>query len=786
MYVAIGLAHTDRKKGIKRGLARSREKSSSKRVLVYFNCTSDSQQKMPHCSDDEGSELDTNNDVDWSSEETMTTSVKSKKQHSSKHKKHHRDDDDVGDGEERRKKKHKHKHHHHGEGGDDKKHKKHSSESKEGGDGDKKHKKHSSESKDSEEGGDGDKKHKKHSSESKEGGDGDKKHKKSHSRETKPDKEIQPAVKPKKEVSEADKPKKDATPSAESMSDAKKGAQPPTQPKKPKSPPVPKPPADELCISDKSGTDCDENDDADRCVATPGPAGGAKPSAGSSQRPPKAVPKKQDGFLTREAASAILSSCQLTQSEFHDFVCARSFDVFSGGMYRKFLVQSRLAKEAWAFNVQSSICKVQKLSKMMVCVVNSVKMAEQAAGQQQNNLGVVLSACLNSSTPPVSRQVNAVRQVLARCGTASPCSVETGVVRCSITGSPLEDQCIEVRAASKAPASASAPIATKEPSANHLLPPVVVHQDFEHFFNMLWFCSKIEHVVRHTGKCWMEDFHQLGGTSEDGGGAEEEEEGSDDAGDGEGAGEDENGAKMQAMCEKYSKDNEETISDMHAAFIYAYEYVLESVYAHPSMVAHAAKQAQETNAPTAAQKPQTQKNEATVKKSSATEATVKKSSATEATVKKSGATEATVKKSGAETTTKKSSAETTTKKSSTETTTKKSSTDVAPKKVSTDAAPKKVSTDAAPKKASTDAAPKKVSTDAAPKKASSGKETDEGGEPAKKASTSSDKAGEKKRSKPSADDDAKPKKRAKKPQDDQEVEAEGAISAMVAEDDGDC
>ncbi len=57
-------------------------------------------------------------------------------------------------------------------------------------------------------------------------------------------------------------------------------------------------------------------------------------------------------------------------------------------------------------------------------------------------------------------------------------------------------------------------------------PPVVVHPDLEHFFHMLWYSSKIEHVVRHMAKCWMEDFQSQSGAEDDrkDDGEEEEEE----------------------------------------------------------------------------------------------------------------------------------------------------------------------------------------------------------------------------------------------------------------------
>ena len=370
-------------------------------------------------------------------------------------------------------------------------------------------------------------------------------------------------------------------------------------------------------------------------------------------------PKKQDGFVTKEAAAALLSSCQLTRAEFHDFVCARSFDVFSGGMYRKFLVQSRAAKEAWAFNVQSSICKVQKLSKLMVCVLNSLKLADAECSRRGENadpsasssypsLGLAMGSCVNSSTPPVVRQVNAVRAAFARCCQRVEPVGGGVVVRCCVTGAVLDDQCVEVRACSKVSQHQQMLTSAKRkaedlstsgdedhqedsipgtmPPPHHplnpLQPPVVVHQDFEHFFSMLWFSGKIEHVVRHMAKCWMDDFQTLAsegggsaketGLEDNQGGAVENEaviycvgdkavgeethisrgDRMEEAANGSSA-DGENGLRMQGMCETYSKDNEELIAEMHAAFIYAYELVLESVYAHQSMVDFASRQRQQ-------------------------------------------------------------------------------------------------------------------------------------------------------------------------------------------------
>ena len=344
------------------------------------------------------------------------------------------------------------------------------------------------------------------------------------------------------------------------------------------------------------------------------------------------VPKKQDGFLTREAAQAMLSSCQLNASEFHDFVCARAFDVFSGGMYRKFLVQSRVAKETWAFNVQQSISKMQRMEKTIICVISSLGLAEQQAGSDshlsQTSVHAAVSACVSSSSPPVTKRVDVIRQAMTRHDQLS------SVIRCAATGIVLDDACIEVKAASRAPATVGggsdlrrATVNCEQPSIPSSNPaavfqlPVVVHPNFEHFFHMLWYCCKIEHVVRHTAKCWMEDFqHSSNFTAADisssssrggskltdgflasGGNNTSRNSSSDscesDVGDLGGTLHEDSGGssgsdtRVQEMCEQYSKDQEEVIQDMYAAFLYACEHVLESIYSHSSMVSFASASA---------------------------------------------------------------------------------------------------------------------------------------------------------------------------------------------------
>ncbi len=281
---------------------------------------------------------------------------------------------------------------------------------------------------------------------------------------------------------------------------------------------------------------CDAVPASKKAKSTPPPA-----SSSSSLTPPGAVtasssgarkpPRKQPSMLTHQAALSMASSCQLTSSEFHDFVCARSFDVISGGMYRKFLVQSRASKEDWAFKVQTSIGKVQKILKTLAGIVQTLRhvemqetewahIAPNAASRAivgKRPLSVTLHEVMNSTSPPVRKRVDSVRPYFAKL--TPPCLT----VCCVVTGVELDDECIELRACGKgvvSPAASFPASADGEDNAAGVVaaaggsggckqtvfhPPVVAHPALEHFFHMFWYCSKIEHVVRQMARSWMED-----------------------------------------------------------------------------------------------------------------------------------------------------------------------------------------------------------------------------------------------------------------------------------------
>lgn len=121
----------------------------------------------------------------------------------------------------------------------------------------------------------------------------------------------------------------------------------------------------------------------------------------------------------------------------------------------------------------------------------------------------------SSSCPPTVKKVEAVRAAFARHHqTCNGAAVGSGPIVCSVTGVALEDTCVELRGMYKVHNSSSRggvdegeedetsvqPIVPGSACAPVFEPPVVVHADLFHFFSMLWYCCKMEHIVRSLAR----------------------------------------------------------------------------------------------------------------------------------------------------------------------------------------------------------------------------------------------------------------------------------------------
>ena len=118
--------------------------------------------------------------------------------------------------------------------------------------------------------------------------------------------------------------------------------------------------------------------------------------------------------------------------------------------------------------------------------------------------------CVISSSPPTLKRVNLIQgTAMSRHSHQGSRGVQENAVVCCVTGSVLDDMCVELRGAYKRSATAgtspdnrndekdaeAADLPHPSPSPA-LEPSVVVHPDLLHFFNLLWYCCKMEHVVR--------------------------------------------------------------------------------------------------------------------------------------------------------------------------------------------------------------------------------------------------------------------------------------------------
>lgn len=214
-----------------------------------------------------------------------------------------------------------------------------------------------------------------------------------------------------------------------------------------------------------------------------------------------------------------------------------------------------LVQEEWAFSVQGSISKMQKQAKTLMAVIHCLRAVEESQQKEgpRKGLGQVMIEAINSSVPPTLKRVDAVQAAFSRSGGG-------GEVRCSVTGTLLELECLELRGPSKP----TGPDAGSTPD-----PPLVVHPDLEHFFLMLWYICKMEHVVRSIAKNWKDEY--LASRPQ---GEQDDDDGDDEDSD----------TLTQTLCEKFSSEYEGTILDMHFALEHAISHVLESVYTHQCMV----------------------------------------------------------------------------------------------------------------------------------------------------------------------------------------------------------
>lgn len=161
----------------------------------------------------------------------------------------------------------------------------------------------------------------------------------------------------------------------------------------------------------------------------------------------------------------------ITDTTFTDFVLFKAFDVISGsGSYRKFVHQSSDNGEEWAIRMMKSVSDMNAILKDLHSVVERVRRLP------------------NSKVATVCNEI-----VLA---TRAPIRIISGWSTCFLTDNQAHN-CIDVSRVVK---------------NGQTIP---LHPRFSYFVLQLFYCHRLEHVIRTYTKSWMDaqngvtDIHEL-------------------------------------------------------------------------------------------------------------------------------------------------------------------------------------------------------------------------------------------------------------------------------------
>jgi hypothetical protein len=149
----------------------------------------------------------------------------------------------------------------------------------------------------------------------------------------------------------------------------------------------------------------------------------------------------------------------ISQGDFKHFYLAKSYDVIGGGTFRRHLCKCKEAGDPWAVEMSAGLNRIHQ----------AIRHIQSRVGQ-------------------IPRPRNALLQQLCKdvmIGAQPPIKMYAGYTTCCLSGVSC-NTCIDLTRPAKL--------------AQH----VHIHARFSHFFLMLWFCSKLEYLVRSCAKAWLE------------------------------------------------------------------------------------------------------------------------------------------------------------------------------------------------------------------------------------------------------------------------------------------
>lgn len=184
---------------------------------------------------------------------------------------------------------------------------------------------------------------------------------------------------------------------------------------------------------------------------------------------------------------------------FKSYFFAKAFDVVGNGAYKKHLSQCKEVGDPWAVEMTNSIQAVQ-------AHIRDITAAVQGMPHTSNKMHEICKDVMMSAQPPIK--------------------LHAGCVTCSITGK----QCMKCLDLSK----------THKGNSH-----VFVDARFCFFFMLLWYCNKIEYIIRSFTRTWLDAR-----TSEE---------------------------TFQALCCKMQQEMDPQVARMHQLFVSGHRHITSTL-----------------------------------------------------------------------------------------------------------------------------------------------------------------------------------------------------------------
>ena len=192
----------------------------------------------------------------------------------------------------------------------------------------------------------------------------------------------------------------------------------------------------------------------------------------------------------------------VSPQDFRHFYLAKSYDVIGAGTFRRHLCKCKEAGDPWAVEMSLGMNRIHQ----------AVRHIQARVGQ-------------------IPRPRNALLQQLCKdvmIGAQPPIRMYAGYTTCCLSGVSC-NTCIDLTRPAK--------------MAQH----VHIHARFSHFFLMLWYCSKLEYVVRSCAKAWLE--RQA----------------------------DQDDLDFKSLCERFREETAEYCAELHGVLERSYSHVNRSL-----------------------------------------------------------------------------------------------------------------------------------------------------------------------------------------------------------------